>query len=56
MCLGPFWIENWKTIQKIKIFDDYWFKKKMIGGWVGGFELYPNVILMFGFFLTLQHP
>ena len=28
---GPFWIENrnWKTMKKIKIFDDYWFPKKI---------------------------
>ena len=30
------WIENWKTKKKVKIFDDYWFKKKWKGGGGGG--------------------
>ena len=41
MGLGPFWIENWKTIIFLKIFVDYWFEKKIDRG-MGGFgELYP---------------
>ena len=33
------------------------FKKKKLGWWVGGWgELYPNVFLIFGIFLTLKNP
>ena len=46
-------LENHK---KIKIFDDYRLKKKLDRGVCGFCELCPNVIWMFGIFLTLQHP
>ena len=49
------WIENWKTKKNVKIFDDYWFKKKWKGGGGGG-EPFPNLFWISGIFLTLQGP
>ena len=49
---GPFCIENWKTIKKIKIFDDDWFPppKKKDRGWVGGMSYIQLLLDVWNFF------
>ena len=46
-----------ETIKKLKYLMNIGFQKKKLSRGVGVFsELYQNVILMFGIFLTLEHP
>ena len=49
---GPFYIENWKSVSNIGFQQ----RKSWIGGWVGGFKLYPIFFWTYEFCLPLQGP